>query len=161
MFQVRLRHPSTLPWSTALINYNGPKIWLHYPIRQSAKKCATRRSSPLRPALVLALQSPSEILSNPTWRGRVFEATIGAHLAKLPNTKLFYWRGGRDEVNFVIKSGPHVLGVEATRAARKSSGASLPRRATMSINIMSTCPSTASLPALLRIRCVTEIVRFV
>jgi hypothetical protein len=88
---------------------------------QSLEKFSTRSISvkssspkliPLCPALAHALQSPSEILRNPTWRGRVLEATVGAHLAKLPNTKLYYWRDGRDEVDFVIKSGSQVLGIE-------------------------------------------------
>jgi hypothetical protein len=80
--------------------------------RSISVKSSSPKILPLCPALVHALQSPSEILSNPTWRGRVLETTVGAHLAKLPNTKLFYWRDGRDEVDFVIKSGSHVLGVE-------------------------------------------------
>jgi predicted AAA+ superfamily ATPase len=88
---------------------------------QSLEKFSTRSISvkssspkliPLCPALAHALQSPSEILRNPTWRGRVLEATVGAHLAKLPNSKLYYWRDGRDEVDFVIKSGSQVLGIE-------------------------------------------------
>jgi hypothetical protein len=88
---------------------------------QSLEKFSTRSISvkssspkliPLCPALVHALQSPSEILRNPTWRGRVLEATVGAHLARLPNSKLYYWRDGRDEVDFVIKSGSQVLGIE-------------------------------------------------
>ena len=80
--------------------------------RSISVKSSSPKLLPLCPALVHALQSPSEILSNPTWRGRVLEATVGAHIAKLPNTKLFYWRDGRNEVDFVIKSGSHVLGVE-------------------------------------------------
>jgi len=64
----------------------------------------TRASSPkllpLAPALVHAFQSPQKLNSDPTWRGRVFEAAIGAHLATLPGD-LYYWSQGVHEVDFV------------------------------------------------------------
>lgn len=64
----------------------------------------TRASSPkilpLAPALVHAFQSPEKLSSDPTWRGRVFEAAIGAHLATLPG-ELYYWSQGNHEVDFV------------------------------------------------------------
>jgi predicted AAA+ superfamily ATPase len=96
---------------------------------QSLEKFSTRPISvkssspkllPLCPALVHAIQSPTEILSNPAWRGRVLEAAVGSHLATLPNTKLFYWRDGRHEVDFVVKSGSQITGIEVKSGAQVS-----------------------------------------
>lgn len=88
--------------------------------RSISIKSSSPKILPLCPALTHAIQSPTEILRNPTWRGRVLEAAVGAHLAQLPNTKLFYWRDGRDEVNFVIKSGSQVMGIEVKSGGKVS-----------------------------------------
>lgn len=96
---------------------------------QSLEKFSTRALSlkssspkllPLCPALVHAIQSPVEILSNPAWRGRVLESAVGAHLAKLPKARLFYWRDGRHEVDYVIKCGTQVVGIEVKSGSQVS-----------------------------------------
>ena len=49
-----------------------------------------------------------------TFRGRMVESAVGAHLANTasPSTQVRYWRDRHDEVDFVLVRGPHVVGVE-------------------------------------------------
>jgi predicted AAA+ superfamily ATPase len=66
---------------------------------------ATSRASspkmlPLAPALISAFKDPMILKEDPTWRGRVFEAVVGAHLSRLPG-ELYYWSDGKFEVDFV------------------------------------------------------------
>jgi len=86
--------------------------------RPLSLKSSSPKLLPLCPALVHALQNPADIASNPEWRGRVFEAAVGAHLARLPNTRLFYWRDGRNEVDFVVKRSSQVIGIEVKSGNR-------------------------------------------
>lgn len=86
----------------------------------------TRASSPkllpLAPALIHAFQSPERLESDPAWRGRVFEAVIGAHLATLPGD-LYYWSQGAHEVDFVHEYDGHLTAYEVkSGVARRTSG---------------------------------------
>jgi predicted AAA+ superfamily ATPase len=80
--------------------------------RPLSVKSSSPKILPLCPALVHAIKSPTEITANQTWRGRVFEAAVGAYLGKLPGVKLCYWRDGNDEVDFVLQHENKILGVE-------------------------------------------------
>lgn len=56
-----------------------------------------------------------EILEKPEKWGRVVESSIGAHLLNssiIKDIKLFYWRQGNDEVDFVIKRKGRIIAIE-------------------------------------------------
>lgn len=88
------------------------------PLRQ---KSSSPKIIPAAPALIHAFSNPAGIDSDPDWRGRVFEAAIGAHLRRC-NCELFYWREGDLEVDFVAKCGGDIIGVEVKSGRRKRTG---------------------------------------
>jgi hypothetical protein len=84
----------------------------------------TRASSPkllpLNNALVHAFRSPEEVDDNPDWYGRVFEAAVGAALSR-SSGKVFYWRDGKFEVDFVVDLKKNVYAIEVKSSASRSS----------------------------------------
>lgn len=66
---------------------------------------------PLAPALIHAFNSPDKLEMDPSWRGHVFEAAIGAHLATLPG-ELTYWSHGKYEVDFIREHDGHTTAYE-------------------------------------------------
>lgn len=59
--------------------------------------------------------SISEARVDGEFRGRLVESAVGAHLANaavMGEGELFYWREGNSEVDFVIRSGRVVVGIE-------------------------------------------------
>jgi len=66
---------------------------------------------PLAPALIHAVTSPLKINDDPDWRGRVFEAVVGSKLNQMRG-KLFYWREGNYEVDFVFESDEKLYAIE-------------------------------------------------
>lgn len=72
---------------------------------------------PLAPALSQAYRPQSIPEGDATWRGRILEAIVGAHLAKLPG-KLFYWSDGDYELDFVREVDGTILAYEV-KSARK------------------------------------------
>ena len=52
-------------------------------------------------------------------RGRVFELLVGAQLIRT-NENLYYWREGRDEVDFVLKKGRHLWAIEVKSGDSRS-----------------------------------------
>lgn len=52
-------------------------------------------------------------------KGRVFEMLVGTQLVRT-NEKLYYWREGANEVDFVLKRGRHVWGIEVKSGRKKS-----------------------------------------
>jgi predicted AAA+ superfamily ATPase len=80
-----------------------------------------RASSPKLQVLNTALLtvqsglSLEEAISNPEFWGRLTESAVGAHLANAAATEeleLFYWRDRNREVDYVIRSGQHLLALE-------------------------------------------------
>ena len=76
----------------------------------------SRSSSPkivvLNQALIHAYQSQARMDKDGCWRGFVFESVVGAHLARIPNSELFYWKEGSDEVDYVLKTPRELLAIE-------------------------------------------------
>lgn len=72
----------------------------------SGSTIQTKSSSPklliLNHALTNCYHPVKRISDEPTWFGFVFETIIGAHLAQIPHSKLFYWRSGAAEVDYVL-----------------------------------------------------------
>lgn len=59
--------------------------------------------------------SPSEAAADREFRGRLVESAVGAHLANAASAgvcELFYWREQNREVDFVVRAGRTVVGIE-------------------------------------------------
>lgn len=59
--------------------------------------------------------TPAEARADQEFRGRLTESAVGAHLANAAACglcELFYWREGNHEVDFVVRSGRVVVGIE-------------------------------------------------
>ena len=64
-----------------------------------------------------------EALKNPNIWGRCVETAIGVHLIRsqrLQRTKVFYWREGNDEIDFVIQKSNKVIGLEVKSGRTQS-----------------------------------------
>jgi len=71
----------------------------------------------LNTALMTALSgaSPSDAVHDREFRGRLVESAVGAHLANAAAAgacELFYWREANQEVDFVVRAGRTVVGIE-------------------------------------------------
>jgi len=71
----------------------------------------------LNTALMTALSgaSPSDAVHDREFRGRLVESAVGAHLANAAAAgacELFYWREANQEVDFVVRAGRTVAGIE-------------------------------------------------
>lgn len=86
----------------ALQKYSGSHV---------KKRGSSPKILPLNTALVNALQNPDRVDSDPEWYGRLFESAIGAALSR-EFPRLYYWRKGDREVDFVIEDGGRILAVE-------------------------------------------------
>jgi predicted AAA+ superfamily ATPase len=89
--------------------------------KYSGKAVRSRGSSPklqvFNTALLTAQSglTPTEARADPEFWGRLTESAVGAHLANAAATgvcELFYWREGNLEVDFVLRSGRVVVGIE-------------------------------------------------
>ena len=91
--------------------------------RYSTRPLSTRTSSPkllpLAPALISAFTNPRRLEVDPDWRGRVFEAAVGAALAR-SERELFTWRDGEHEVDFVIIRGNTPVAIEIKSGRKKT-----------------------------------------
>lgn len=67
-----------------------------------------------------------EARKRPDIWGRYLESTVGAHLvnrARVEGINVFYWREGKDEVDFVVKKGTRITAIEVkTQVRGKVSG---------------------------------------
>lgn len=90
-----------------------------------------RSSSPKLNVLNMALMSAgsgyskSEAQADRSYRGRVVESAVGAHLCNTatPECQVYYWRNGTDEVDFVLERGGRLAAIEV-----KSGAVSTPRQ---------------------------------
>lgn len=89
--------------------------------KYSGRAVRSRGSSPklqvLNTALVTAQSglTPAEARADAGFWGRLTESAVGAHLANAAASglcELFYWREGNREVDFVLRSGRVVVGIE-------------------------------------------------
>lgn len=87
------------------------------PIKQ---KSSSPKLIPMAPALIHAFSDPNRMDNDPQWRGRVFEAIIGAQLSQLGGT-LHYWRHQDAEVDFVLLYDRQVFAIEVKSGRKKSS----------------------------------------
>src|SRR3989338_5772454 len=93
--------------------------------KYSGSTLQSRISSPkiliLNQALTHAYHSQSRLDQEPEWYGRVFESIVGSHLHRLPNTELFYWKKGKAEVDYVIRTPMETVALEIKSGKRKQS----------------------------------------
>jgi len=88
--------------------------------KYSGKKLLRRSSSPKLMPLCPALYSVGlDAQLNDEERGRAFELAVGAALLRRPG-RLFYWREGSAEVDFVYEYGKTVVAVEVKSGRKKS-----------------------------------------
>lgn len=93
----------------------------------SARPIRTRASSPkliiLNNALVAAVlgKNPSDLRADREQWGRLVENAVGAHLIN-SGLEVFYWRDRDMEVDFVVRYGDLVTGIEVTSGVRPSAG---------------------------------------
>lgn len=84
-----------------------------------------RASSPKLNVLNTALMSAgsgytkAEAGADRSYRGRMVESAVGAHLHNTghPECRLYYWRDGTDEVDFVLERGRRLVAIEVKSGA--------------------------------------------
>lgn len=88
---------------------------------ESRQRQSSPKIFPLNNALSHALHGTQEI--TPPDYGRLFEAAVGTTLAQLPG-KLYYWRDGNHEVDFIYKTQKKLYAIEvkSTRPPRSTKG---------------------------------------
>ena len=66
--------------------------------------------------------SLDEAMADRTYRGRLTETAVGAHLFNTASTatRLYYWRDGPLEVDFVLHRGPRLVAIEVKSGPRKA-----------------------------------------
>lgn len=93
--------------------------------KYSTRPLTSRTSSPkilvLCPALINAISDPQRIDYDKDWRGRVLESSVGAQLLR-SSGRLYYWRDGKNEVDFVLQRGRQLFAFEVKSNARKPVG---------------------------------------
>ena len=69
---------------------------------------------------VLSGYSFEEAQADRTFWGRLVESTVGAHLFNTgtPDIELHYWRESPHEVDFVLKQGRRLVGIEVKSTPR-------------------------------------------
>ena len=93
-----------------------------------------RASSPKLNVLNTALMTAGsgysfkEAAADRTFRGRIVESAVGAHLynTAASNVRLHYWRQGSHEVDFVLQRGPRLVAIEVKSRARRGGMAAKP-----------------------------------
>lgn len=98
-------------------------------LRKYASRPHRRGSSPklsvLNTALMTAVSGYSfeEARADRTFWGRIVESAVGAHLFNTATSdiRLYYWRDGQDEVDFVLRRGPRLLAIEVKSGQRRAS----------------------------------------
>ncbi|MCU0640319.1 MAG: ATP-binding protein [Candidatus Krumholzibacteria bacterium] len=88
--------------------------------KYSGSKVRSRASSPkilpLNNALVHAFQTPEAIDTDPRWYGRVLETAVGAALSRSSGS-LYYWRDGKQEIDFVVELAKRLYAIEVKSGA--------------------------------------------
>lgn len=74
---------------------------------------------PLTTALTHAFVNPNKLFTDNTWRGRITESAVGAHLATAPGD-LYYWREKNLEVDYVFSYDDRLFAVEVKAGRERS-----------------------------------------
>ena len=84
------------------------------------KRASSPKIVPLNSGLVHAFRNPADVDSEPDWQGRIFEAAVGAALATVSGGKLYYWRDGKYEVDYVLCLDRKVFAIEVKSGRRRN-----------------------------------------
>lgn len=87
------------------------------------QKASSPKIIPSCSALIHAFTGSDQFDQNSEWRGRVFEAAIGARLLQ-SHGDVFYWREGHDEVDYILSLGNKIFAIEV-KSGRKKQGRGL------------------------------------
>ena len=82
------------------------------------KRASSPKIFPLNMALIHAFKSPNEAMLDPDWYGRIVETAVGIRLSLLEG-KLFYWRVGKLEVDFILEDGKKLYAIEVKSNRRE------------------------------------------
>ena len=87
-----------------------------YAVSASRRRASSPKLNVLNTALmtVEAGYTFEDAQTDRTFWGRLVESAVGAHLfnTATDNIRLYYWRDGAQEVDFVLQRGPHVIPIE-------------------------------------------------
>ncbi len=84
------------------------------------KRGSSPKIVPLNSALVHAFRNPGDVESEPEWRGRIFEAAVGGALSTVSGGRLYYWREGKYEVDYVLCLDGKVYAIEVKSGRRRN-----------------------------------------
>lgn len=76
----------------------------------------------------LSGRTPTDAATDREWRGRLTESAVGAHLVNAASERhceVFYWRERNREVDFVVKAGTRLIGLEVKSGSRREVPAGL------------------------------------
>ncbi len=83
------------------------------------KRGSSPKIIPLNTALCHAFKSPQGFDSDRNWKGRIFEAAVGAALTRTKG-KLYYWREGKYEVDFVLELKGKIYALEVKSGRKRT-----------------------------------------
>lgn len=118
--------------TTTLTHYQNllNQVWLISGLQKfSGSKITARSSTPKWLLYNTSLSSAydennfSDIKKNSVLWGRKVEQTIGAYLlnsSRVENFKIFYWRDGNNEVDFILQKGKKIIALEVKLGNAKS-----------------------------------------
>lgn len=96
------------------------KVLQKYTGSEIKKRASSPKIVPLNNGLVHAFHNPDDIDTNPEWRGRIFEASVGSALATVSEGNLYYWREGKYEVDYVLCLEDKVYAIEVKSGRRRA-----------------------------------------
>ena len=87
-----------------------------YASRMHRRRASSPKLNVLNTALMTAASgyTLNEAQADRSFWGRIVESAVGAHLfnTATPDTRLYYWREGSHEVDFVLHRGPRIIAIE-------------------------------------------------
>ena len=99
----------------------GPPKYANQPPRRRA---SSPKLNVLNTALMTAGSGYSfaEAQADRSFWGRIVESAVGAHLLNTATTdlRLYYWRDGQFEVDFVLQRGARIVAIEAKSGVKRT-----------------------------------------
>ncbi len=96
------------------------KVLFKYTGSEIRRRSSSPKIIPLNNGLIHGFHNPNDIDTDYNWRGRVFEAAVGAALSTRSKGKLYYWRDGKLEVDFVLELDNNLYAIEVKSGRRRN-----------------------------------------